>query len=293
MAVICDWLDVTFHPEAAPLLSLKSLLLEMGADVLSPEAFRVGSGSVHIARKYGVMRVSASGAALQAMRDAGVFMDWLSALSEAPHRITRLDAAYDVFADGADVLDDLRRQYSSGSVNLGRKAMPISLLLAVRPDGRETGSFYVGRRSRARVTARVYDKRQEQLDKRGVDGVPRTRYEVTVKQDYGATLRDAAEPDRLFWHVASPALLAKPDGMPSWSADWSQGWRADPRPELLAADVLERRLGRSAELDLLGEIADEMGPEGRVWLVRRLAKSLGVSVNGTLSRKLLGAEAEV
>jgi hypothetical protein len=52
-------------------------------------------------------------------------------------------------------------------------------------------------------------------------------------------------------------------------------------------------LGRSAELDLLGEIADEMGPEGRVWLVRRLAKSLGVSVNGTLSRKLLGAEADV
>ena len=80
MAVICDWLDVTFHPEDAPLLALKSLLLEVGAEVLSPEAFRVDSGSVHIARKYGVMRVSASGAALQAMpkKDLQELFDQLS-----------------------------------------------------------------------------------------------------------------------------------------------------------------------------------------------------------------------
>lgn len=288
MTAFCDWLDVTYHPESSPVSSLRMLLVSLGAEVMSDEAYRLGDGTVHMARRYGVLRVSASGGALAHMRLVGAYMDWLSLLSEHPHRITRLDAAHDVDRDGADVLDELRQANPSGQVNLGRKALPVSLLLAVRSDGRETGSYYVGRRSRARATARVYDKRQERLDKRGQDGPPRTRYEVTVKQDYGATLRDAAEPERLFWHVAAPALLDKPDDAPDWSPDWSQGWRADPRPELLPAEVLERRLSNSAELSLLRDIADEMGPQGRVWLLRQLAGVLGVSVHGSLSRAPTG-----
>ena len=284
MTPFCDWLDVTFSPEHSPVRSLRALLVSLGAEVLSDDAFRIGEGTVHMGARYGVMRVSVSGSALAHFRLCGAYMDWLSILSECPHRITRLDAAYDVPRDGADVLDELRRQYPTGQVKLSRKAMSVKLMLAVRPDGRETGSFYVGHRSKARVTARVYDKRQERLDHRKPDGPPRTRYEVTVKQDYGATLRDAAEPERLFWHVASPALIDKPDGIPGWSPDWSQGWRADPRPDLLPAEVLERRLSNSAELALLRDIADEMGPNGRVWLLRQLASVLGVSVHGSLSR---------
>lgn len=288
MSVFCDWLDVTFHAERNPVGSLASLLLSVGAEVAADGVYRLGDGTVHMGRRYGVMRVSASGGALAHLRFIGKFMDWLSVISEWPHRITRLDAAMDVDRDGADVLDELRAAYPGGQVNLGRKALPVALLLAVRPDGRETGSFYVGRRSRARATARVYDKRQERLDKRGQDGPPRTRYEVTVKQDYGATLRDAAEPERLFWHVASPALLGRPEDVPEWAPDWSQGWRADPRPDLLPAEVLGRRLSNSAELALLLSIADEMGPGGRVWLVRRFAELAGVEVHGSLSR---GSEA--
>ena len=282
--VFCDWLDVTFHRDRNPVGSLASLLLSAGAEVVTDGVYRFGEGTVHMGQRYGVLRVSASGGALAHMRVFGCFMDWLSVISEWPHRITRLDAALDVDRDGADVLDELRHTYPTGQVNLGRKALPVALLLAVRPDGRETGSFYVGRRSRARATARVYDKRQERLDKRGRDGSPRTRYEVTVKQDYGATLRDAAEPERLFWHVASPALLERPADVPEWSPDWSQGWRADPRPDLLPAEVLGRRVTNSPELALLLDIADEMGPNGRLWLVRRFAELAGVSIEGSLSR---------
>lgn len=287
--VFCDWLDVTFHPERNPVGSLASLLLSSGSEVVADGVYRLGDGTVHMGQRYGVMRVSASGGALAHLRLLGGFMDWLSIVSEWPHRITRLDAAMDVDRDGADVLDELRSAYPSGQVNLGRKALPVALLLAVRPDGRETGSFYVGRRSRARATARVYDKRQERLDKRGQDGPPRTRYEVTVKQDYGATLRDAAEPERLFWHVASPALLDRPSDVPEWSPDWSQGWKADPRPDLLPAEILGRRLSHSAELRLLLSIADEMGPNGRQWLVRRFAELAGVSIEGSLSRASTGS----
>lgn len=272
----CDHLAVTFHRERNPAGSLRSLLSDMGALPLDDRTYRLGEGSVKLYATYGVMYCSASGAALAHMRSAGGFMDWLSVIAEWPHRITRLDAAHDVMEDGADILDGLRARYPSGSVNLGRKALRVKLELAIRDDGRETGTFYVGHRSKARATARVYDKRQERIDRAGVAGPHRTRYEVTVKQDYGATLRDAAEPDRIFWHVASPALLDTPPGVPHWTADWSQGWRSDKRPELSPVDVLERRLATSAELDLLISLADEIGPNGRKLLARRLLARLGV-----------------
>jgi len=282
MGAFADHVAVTFHLERNPRGALSALLLTSGASVLDDRTFRVGEGTVKLYPAYGVLYCSASGAALDHLRSCGLFMEWLSIIAEWPHRITRLDVAHDFDVDGADALDLLRARYPGGRVNLGRKALPVSLQLGIRDDGRETGTFYVGHRTKARCTARVYDKRQERLDRRGVDGAPRTRFEVTVKQDYGATLRDAAEPDRLFWHVAAPALLDAPEGVSSWSPDWSQGWKADPRSERLPAEVLARRVSESSELDMLMAIADEMGPGGRVWLARRLLDRLGVEVRGSL-----------
>tara|TARA_R100000908_G_scaffold63086_1_gene43329 strand:- start:711 stop:1607 length:897 start_codon:yes stop_codon:yes gene_type:complete len=291
----CDHLAVTFHRERNPAGSLRALLSDLGAVASDDRTYRLGEGTVKLYATYGVMYCSASGAALASMRGASRYMDWLSIISEWPHRITRLDVAHDVLVDGADVLDGLRSRYPSGLVNLGRKALRVKLELAIREDGRETGTFYVGHRSKARATARVYDKRQERLDRAGIAGPHRTRYEVTVKQDYGATLRDAAEPDRLFWHVASPALLDTPPGMPHWTADWSQGWRSDPRPDLSPVDVLERRIAASSELDLLASLADEIGPNGRVLLARRLLSRLGVECDSQLrnasARSLEASEA--
>lgn len=283
MGAFADHLSVSFHPERNPLDQLRALLLSVGASVLDDRTFRVGEGTVKLYPAYGVLYCSATGGALACLRAAGCFMDWLSAISEWPHRITRLDVARDFDIDGPDVLDALRSRYPTGHVHLGRKALPVKLELGIRADGRETGTFYVGHRSKARCTARVYDKQRERLDRASQDIPPRTRFEVTVKQDYGATLRDAAEPDRLFWHTASPALLDAPDGVPPWSPDWSQGWKADARPDLLPADVLARRLGNSPELELLFSIADQMGPNGRVWLVRRISQLAGVEVKGSLA----------
>jgi hypothetical protein len=284
MGAICDYLNVTFDNHFNPAATLEKLLLSMGADVRFDGLYRLGeSGTVKLGIRYGVYCVSASGAALAHMRDVGGFMHWLSALGEFPHRITRLDAAMDFEEDGADVIDRLRDRYPSGFVNLGRKAMQVKLILGVRPDGRETGTFYVGHRSKARATARVYDKAWERLVNAGVVGPPRTRYEITVKQDYGATLRDAAEPDRLFWHVAAPGLIDRPDDVPAWCADWGTGWEAPPRPDLLPAELLSRRVPVSPELALLASIADGMGEGGRPWLVRQIADHLGVAIEGRVS----------
>lgn len=281
----CDHLAVTFHRERNPLGSLRSLLSDAGAIAVDDRTYRAGEGTVKLYVTYGVLYCSASGSALAHLRARGLFMDWLSIIGDWPHRVTRLDVAHDVLRDGADAIDELRSWYPSGHVNLGRKALRVKLELAIRDDGRETGTFYVGHRSKARATARVYDKRQERLDRAGITGPHRTRYEVTVKQDYGATLRDASEPARLFWHVASPALLGAPGDVPAWTPDWSCGWKSDPRPDLLPSEVLDRRLSNSAELSLLLSLADEMGPEGRVRLVRRIADLAGVEVQGRLSKR--------
>lgn len=286
-SVFCDYLSVTYPLLDHPVAAVSRFLLAMGAEVRRDDLYLLGAGgTVMLGVQYRTMRISASGAALAAMREAGVYMDFLSLLSECPHNVTLLDLTLDVGDDAPRRLRALQRRYRGRRVNLTRKGTEWTVLMSERPsDGVMTGTFYVGRKTAARVAAKVYDKQEEARVKRGSMMPPCTRYEVTVKKDYGATLRDASEPTRLFWHLASPALLPRPAGVPEWTSGWSQGWKAGPRPEHLPADVLGRRIGDSPELRLLASVADEMGPEGRVWLVRQLASSLGVDVNGTLSRR--------
>lgn len=286
--VICDWLDVTHSLEDTPLAEVRLLLLSWDAEALAPDYFRLGAGgAVKLEKRGGFTRVSLSGAAVAHLRDTGRWMDLLGLLSSSPHRVTRLDAALDLPVDGADSIAEMRRRYSGGEVNLGRKALKTTCLLAVRPDGRETGTWYAGHRSKARATARVYDKAWERLQRAGVAVPPCTRYEVTVKKDYGATLRDAAEPERLFWHVASPALLEAPVGVPSWDKGWAEGWVLE-RPEVAPAAVLERRIERSAELSALLDAAEALGPAGRVFLARRVLSRLGVDAEGLEAREVAG-----
>ncbi|MQU35481.1 hypothetical protein, partial [Pseudomonas helleri] len=229
--VICDWLDVTFSPDEAPFPTVNRLLLDAGFDAESSDrstfVYRLGRATVMFGPSRGAMRASFSGSACAALRDHGSWSDLLSELSSVPHRVTRVDAALDLSIDGADMVALMRQRYPSGQVNLGRKAVNTSVVLSVRPDGRETGTWYAGRLTKARYTARVYDKAWEALQKRGEMLPPRTRIEVTAKGgDSGATLRDAAEPAALFWHLASPALLDAPEGYPVWTPNRDLGWVA-------------------------------------------------------------------
>lgn len=279
--VICDYLSVTYSPDRHPARRVELLLLDIGALALSEGLYRLGEGgTVKIGLMYSTMRISASGAALAAMREAGVFEDYLWLLSEYDYRITLLDAALDIDTDAPPVLKALQRRYKGKLVHLGRKGLEWTVLMAERPsDGLMTGTFYVGRKTTARATAKVYDKQEEARVRRAKLTTPRLRYEVSVKKDYGATLADAGRPSRLFWHVAAPALLPRPSDVEDWSPDWAgeiESWRAGSRPDLDPVDVLSRRLAHSPEIDLLVSIADDMGPGGRVWLARQLLRHMGV-----------------
>lgn len=279
--IICDYLDVTYSPSEAPWPSINSLLLSAGFDAESSDrssfTYRLGRAVVKFGPSRGSLRASFSGAACAALREQGTWSDMLSELSSVPHRVTRVDAALDLSIDGADMVDLMRQRYPSGQVNLSRKAVATSLVLAVRPDGRETGTWYAGRHTKARFTARVYDKAWQLLQKYGETIPPRTRVEVTASGgDSGATLRDAADPAALFWHLASPTILDAPEGAPVWTPNRDLGWVAPAKPFDPAA-LLKRRVESFAMLDALALVADELGPNGRDYLLSLLEKRLQAS----------------
>lgn len=258
MTVICDWLDVTYAPDSTPEQSVLDVLQLAGAECIATDrsggAWRVGDGVFKLQYGYGFHRYSASGAVLERLRGAGMLMDYLSALSEAPHSVTRMDAAHDVLTDAAPVIAKLRKRFPRECA-LTRKALRTKTILQTRADGKESGTWYVGHRSKGRVTARVYDKQLEMMERHGTEIPPMVRYELTFKKDIGVTLRDAAEPDRVFWHYASPVLLRRPQNVPEWSSGWGGGWHYE-KPEIALAGLLKSRIESSAELQAILAIAD-------------------------------------
>lgn len=258
--VITDALDVTFSPEDFPYPDLNALFLSTGFKPISTPAggtplYRTpcGRGTIKIDQRSRFARVSCSGAACHHLRKSEAWLDYLSILSGSPHCVTRIDAALDIAVDGADLVDSMRKMHP-GSVSLGRKAIATSVILSVREDGRESGTWYAGYGSSAKATAKVYDKALQLLQRFGEVIPPRGRVEVTAWKGYGATLRDAALPEAIFWHIASPALLQAPEGIPMWKPDTDGGWQVERR-ELVPAQVLKNRIENSGELAALLELA--------------------------------------
>lgn len=273
LPIFCDWLDVTTPPDRED--ELRSVLGPMfcsaGASKVADDLYSLGDGKIKIGLQRRIFRVSISGSSIRALIIQNVWGNVLSALGDGAHRVTRLDAAVDLDLDGADALEQLQRAYPSGLVRLSSRAIKVTEMLCIRPDGRRTGTWYAGHRSAAETTCRVYDKAQQLLDTRGVQIHQRTRAELTVRK--GCTLRDAFEPYRVFWHYMSPAILRRPQGLPEWSPGWAEGWTME-RIEILPAQRLRNLIERSADLSSIIELADSMGPEGRAYALRLVRKRL-------------------
>lgn len=284
-----DWLDVTFPPDLAPFDDVRDLLTEAGGSPsLLPSGvvdyrFSAASvwGNVQLStRDSEWSRVSASGNVCKHLRDVGLFDHYLSALGSSPHRITRLDATLDLPVDGADVIAYFRSRLSvDPRISLTRKALTPTWMLSPRAsDGRETGTMFLGRRSSARVSARVYDKAAEVLANRREVIPALTRFEVTCRADMGVTLRDAHDPTPLFFHFASPGLLSRPPGVPDWSPGDPDSWRS-VRAVKTPYERLSSRVEYSSELDALADLADSCGPGGRLTLLRLIRSRLGLDVS--------------
>ena len=265
--VFCDWLDVTTPPDREHDLRavLGPIFCGAGGSKLHDDLYDLGGGKVKIGLMRGTFRVSVSGTCVQILRTQGLWESFLAELGDGPDRVTRLDAAVDLDLDGADSIEALQAAYPRGEVRLSQRPIRVSELLSTRPDGRKTGTWYVGHRSAAEITCRVYDKAHQVHETQSLEIPPRTRAELTVRR--GCTLRDAFQPERVFWHYMSPAVLERPEGVPEWSSGWAEGWTME-RVELLPAQRLKRLIERSPDLAAIIELSDAVGPMGRSMAMR-------------------------
>jgi len=258
MTVHTDWLDVTYAPNDTPEQDVLDVLQAAGAQCVSSDdgtsVWSVGHGKFVLQARASFHRYSASGAVLDHLRACSRYMDYLSALAGSPHSVSRLDAAHDVLVDAAPIIKKLRKLYPQ-ECSLSRKALRTKSILETRPDGKESGTWYVGHKSRGRITARVYDKQLQMLNVHAIEIPPTVRYELTFKTDVQTTLRDAAEPARLFWSHAAPSLLKAPAGLPVWVSGWGGGWHYN-KPEVALAGLLKHRVESSADLKAILTLAD-------------------------------------
>ena len=269
--VVCDYLSVSVPVESAPRFRAELI------SFLTGEGFTPGrvdgsftapppaSGTAKVVNRGPVLAVGVSGAALAFLRESGAFLGLLEVLASVAHRVTRLDAALDVPVDAPPVLQELRARAMSGRMAFGQRRLAVADVglwqrPAVYDQSVFTGTLYLGRRGADRQV-RVYDKRNEILDRTGADVGPLVRYEVTFGKGgrTGVSLRDAEDPSALFWSVAGGALLPRPPGVP----DWAPAGEGFTLPSVVQADPLSRlavAAERNGGLAALLRLAVACGP---------------------------------
>ena len=282
--VFADYLDVTCSPEHSFVDDLRDFCdlhcwpVAYSDDSTDSVRITVGLGVLSVDVRPRFHRARASGAVLAALRDSGVFDEYLSLLGSVPHKVTRLDCAIDFPQDAPDILRSLERRYPNDRCKVSRKEQKVTRLYSRRSsDNQLTGTWYVGhRKTGSRVLARVYDKQYQMAEVHDVQIPPTTRYELEFRKDQGATLRDAAMPSSIFYQYASPALLDRPEGVPEWSKT-AEPWVGPPVDTDLTLEVFKRRLESSPELDRIRALIDRLGPEAETIALRVLEQRLGIS----------------
>lgn len=288
--IFCDWLDVTYGSGSPVLADVSTFVTENGATCTHGDERRrtyrfdsdIYKGTLVLESAARYSRVSASGAVLMHLRSLDLYLKLISTLSSEAHNVSRLDLARDEHRDGAEMIKSMRRKYSRKGVTcgLGRKALPVSYVTSVRADGKETGTFYAGQRTRARTTGRVYDKQAQMLAVHGEHIPPTVRTEITLRGENGRpgpNLYDAIHPEKLFWHVASPELLKAPVGVEEWTSGWGGSWVYEMPEKLLPAESLARMVEYCPTLDDLLAQADKInGDGGRKYLMRLLSRKFGL-----------------
>jgi hypothetical protein len=264
--VIADYLNTTHPLGSFPFArdAVLPVLEEAGASQCTDELYDLGLGKVRIYQTPRVGVISLSGAALAQLRDRGVYGEYLAALGTEAHKVTILHAAFDQRLDAPPRIQALFTKAKRGLVSLSRKALDPRRDVEgwLKPgvlDGRQTGGVYLAPPT-ARVRGCVYDKRDERLRAGFPDPGPLLRHELRTK-NVGATLRDAYDPTRLFWHYMAPDLLRKPQDVPDWSPQ-ADGYDLPPMRVYSPQERVQRIVDNSLDLARLFDLAASLGPQG-------------------------------
>ena len=281
--VFADYLSCTTPIESHETVvgDVLPLLDEIGCLRDSEGLYRKDSGTVSLGTlpKRGIGFISATGQVLAALRAHDLLGQFLHAIGQVPHRVTRLDASQDFPVYAPPVLATLYKLASNGSVKLTRKKVRpkkiFSPLLYEGPSSHETGTVYLGGR-KAEVSLAAYDKRQELLEKTGVDiGEDRLRLECRIKDGMSPSLRDAFEPSPIFHRFVQPSIVSGYVG-PSWVSTVSEGF-AVSRRDLPLGQRLKSVIESSPDLARVAALVAEGGPPMLDLALHLLAKRIGSS----------------
>lgn len=271
-----DYLSVTMSGESnmSVLDDLTPILGNLGVSSAIGGLYKLHTGGT---LKTGPTRgsahhVSASGGFLEALRAQGLWATYLSVLGDVPHRITRMDVAYDVLCDAPKHLLRFKRKVEAGKVSLTRKKLNLrtefKAIVSRDQFGNESGTVYVGPKKTQTAGLRVYDKSKEQYDRHGYLLPSTLRWELVLGRKSRVSLRDAWEPDPVFWHYMKD-LLPCPAGVPEWRP-YGGELSLPARATLLPAVSMKRLVESSDAVSRLLHLADLSGPNGFDLLVRYL-----------------------
>lgn len=234
------------------------------------------AGTMFIRRRGQVMVIGFSGGTIASMRTLGVWSDVLTALGDYPHKVTLIDAAYDVPVHAPPVLSDVYERFKTSGVKFTGRAVGVSKTgWKVGRFGDETGTIYVGTR-KAEVRARVYDKQQQLYDTESLIVDSLLRYELTVTNKAAAvSLKDAWDPTALFWHFMGGRLLDRPVGVPEW-VPGGIGFDLPKREPLSALEKLQRFLRDNSNWQRQIELMRACGDYGLSIVVHDAERKLGM-----------------
>jgi len=289
-APFCDYLNITTPKDYGDLVlrALSPYLDTLGCSEVSEGLFMLpekgGSFKFHPRGK--VYIIGQSGGFLEALRQRGLFNQYLAEFAEFPHRISMLHATADFRVDSPAVIQQFKALGQSGNFSLTRKTISpkfVHALLSHDVDSRDTGTVYFGNRKNSDVWAKVYDKRHERLSKGLTDCGALLRVEIAVQSDVGATLRDASVPDLLFHHFAKKSMVSAPPGIASW-VPYAEGYDLPSKNEnLTGIQRLKSILEFSNDITRLIKIAQlEYGDEGGVVLSGLIKKRFDMVMSNSL-----------
>lgn len=306
-SVFCDWLRVTCKPDLTGglpsgtfdkfpadvslgnLVCFYHLLLlfcfTKGYNQISSVGnfvtYSVGRGTLRLGINKTFCSACLSGSAIRELERRGLWIDYLNIVGCVPHNVTRLDTSVDVYTDAPLILRSLEKQYHEDIFSFGRKPLKVTRIYSAREDDLvQTGSWYAGLGSKARVTAIVYDKQAEALSKRDEILPPTTRFELQFSKDFNCSLYDALKPTALFYSRASPKLLPLPSEYNGrdWVSTVETPWVSDkPAIDKLCSPTVsdfKRLLENHSGLRDLALFASHFGESGLPVIERTFGRVL-------------------
>ena len=283
---VCDYVNITFPPDIFP--QVEDLIYEHLSQISAMPNGNVSSvtkdyqtpfgGNIRLksARLWGMLSVS--GGALTCLRNNGLLASFFAAATSLPHRISTLHVAYDVPLDSAPILKRLAARAKRGSVYFGKQAVKPSkvsqiLRQSIYEPHVDTGTVYLGNAGPT-VMLRVYDKRNERLDRGHGDIGPTTRYEFVFGRHVECSVADILNPLPIFFHHATVAKLSivldqiGDSKTPLWTAT-GEGYPTVPTDQTTPYQKL-LKIKDSPEFAYMIKIADSIGPHGRDLLTTQI-----------------------